>query len=393
MTGAGGWRDALRERLRPGMLVQLAVWLSSVGLCTALLVGQTGGAPVVGVARGRIVQLGVAWDSLVEAVPVKLFQSVRRGEVVALLDDSVLEAQIVQVEAEIARLRAEHEEAQKLLEAEFDEREAGWDADGRSFARDASELAIRLREVQVDLEYDCALRDGLRAQAGSLTRLVERGHAPAVELELARAEAVATERRCEESERLAAELAQRLADAETLRDRHRLHEPARPARDAAVEQLSQAIAVQRGLLQELEAMRAQCILRSPFDGTIVAIARRAGDAALARPGEGEIRQRGEAVRPGDAVVAVAADVASEIVAWVVEGSAHTPQPGARVELITTGPSPRVTRSSIESVGATVERLPERLWVHQVPVWGRPFVVPVPAGFDVAAGDRVEVRLR
>jgi hypothetical protein len=60
---------------------------------------------------------------------------------------------------------------------------------------------------------------------------------------------------------------------------------------------------------------------------------------------------------------------------------------------TTGAKRRVTRSAIASVGSTIDRLPERLWENQIPRWGRPFLVPIPQGLEVVAGERVEIRFQ
>jgi multidrug efflux pump subunit AcrA (membrane-fusion protein) len=363
-------------------------------LCSLLLARQAASPQLVGLARGRVVQLAVPWAARVDAVSVKLFQRVRRDDVVAILDHGVIAARIEQVQAEIARLRAEHDYERELLEAELGSRRSEWDAEERAFARDATELAIRLREARVELEYDRAMLAGLNASAGSFDALVTAGHAAPTELELARAEATATAKRAAENERLVSDLEARLADAQGRAQRHQGLEPRVPSETPAFDQLQHAIGVQLGLLAELQVQRAQSILRAPFDGMIVEIQGRAGEAALRRPGEGDLRRPGEVVGAGEPVVAIAEERPTEVLVWALDGPGGGVKPGAAIELTSDAPRRQVAVSTIQSVGATMERLPESLWgVERVPRWGRPFLVPIPEGFDVAAGGRVAVRLR
>ena len=383
---------------RPGqrrdLAVQVGVWFVAAAACVVLLVMREGSPHLVGVAQGRIAQLSVPWATRVEAVPVELFQPVRSGEVVALLDDDVQEAQIAQVRAEIARLKAEHAQTVAVLDAEAGERLARWNANGRAFARDSAEYAVRIQEVRVDIEEDRGLLEGLRAKADLYEKLVERGHASVGELEVARSEAAAIAGRLKENERLAADLAQRQREAQERFGSYGRQPPPAVPRDAAEDQLAQAIKVQEGLLRELEVQRSQCILRAPFDGIVVPLHGRAGDAAMRVPGEGDLRRKGEVVGPGDPVVAIATEKPTEVVAYALAGG-HGPKlrPGMEVELSTVGLPRQVGRSRITAVSPTVERIPDRLWRNaQFPEFGRPCTLPLPDGFRVAAGDAVEVRI-
>jgi multidrug efflux pump subunit AcrA (membrane-fusion protein) len=280
--------------------LQAGVWVAAAALCGFLLARHVETPRLPGLARGRVVQLAVPWAARIDSVPVELFQKVARDEVVAILDHGVLAAQIDQVEAEIARLRSEHDHEQDVLDAELGARHSEWDAEGRAFARDATELALRLREVQVELEYDRAMLAGLNANVASLEALVAAGHAAPAELALARAEATAIAKRGAESERLASDLAARTQEAMSRAERHQDLAPLRPSISTASDELEYAIRVQLGLLGELQAQRALCILRAPFDGVVVEAHGRAGEAALLRSGEGGIRRPGEVVGAGSA---------------------------------------------------------------------------------------------
>jgi hypothetical protein len=93
------------------------------------------------------------------------------------------------------------------------------------------------------------------------------------------------------------------------------------------------------------------------------------------------------------VIAVAADRPSEVVAYVMDPGGSRLRSGLGVELMS-GAARQVAVSEIQAVGPVVERLPESLWGDtQLPRWGRPLLVRIPPGFDVAVGEMVDLRLR
>jgi multidrug efflux pump subunit AcrA (membrane-fusion protein) len=196
----------------------------------------------------------------------------------------------------------------------------------------------------------------------------------------------------EEGERLVAAMERRLEEAEALRAQYLDRPLEEPPLHAAAAHMAHAVAVQQGLLRELETQRSQCVLRAPFDGRVVEVRRRAGEVALERPGDGELRRAGEVVTAGDPVVAIAAEHPTEVVAYAPEG-ATAYRPGREVVLIAAGSDTRAV-SRIAAVSPTVERVPERLWPPTgVASWGRPFVVPIPSGFKIGSGDAVTVIVR
>ena len=382
------WFDWPRESV-----IQLVVWVLAVVACLAIATWRSGSDGIVGVARGRIAQLSVPWSARVTAINVEPFQPVRRGEVLALLDDSLLRAQITTVRAEIERLRAEHVQDEGLLDADVRSRAADWAADDRAFEADAARLAVEQREVQVELDYDRALLVGLQANVARLDDLLARGHAAPSELELVRAEADATARKIAQNERLLADLERRHREAQGRSESFAARAPLRPSRSTAARHVAEAIAVQEGLLRELEAQREQCILRAPFDGRVVEIQGRAGEMAMRRAGEGTIRRPGEVVGPGEPVVVVAAERPTEVVAYAPDGRGAEVRPGIEVIVMATGSLRQRGSARIAAVSPTIERLPERLWPSPLfPQWGRPFVVPLPEGFLATAGDRVRVHI-
>ena len=142
--------------------VPLAVWLSACALALGLAVHRSGRGDIVGISRGRVVHVAapiagrIAW---VEALPGA---EVRRGQVVAQLDDGVVAGQIAAVEAEAQRLRAEHAEVQSLLDADVANRRLEWTAENRAFVADAVALERAAHELDTVLAEDGRTLEGLR---------------------------------------------------------------------------------------------------------------------------------------------------------------------------------------------------------------------------------------
>lgn len=392
MSRTGVARQWFRYRVTP--VVQITVFLAAAAGAAALFRYRSDSFSAVGMARGRISHVSATYDARVKHIPVQLYQEVRKGQVVAVLDDAVVAAQMTAVSAEMARLRAEYAENQAILDADLGDRLARWDAENRAFANDLVQLSLSSQELKAVLEYDRALLEGLRATMQSTEQLAGSGLGPLADFQLAKAEYEATVKKIEENERLLARLTAERQTAEQRQAAHLQRRPVSPATEAAWEHLRQAIAVQQGLMSELQAQRAEYVLRAPFDGIVVEIQGRAGDAALQRPGEGIVRGPGEVVTPGDPVVTIAEGRPTEVVAYADSDQATRLHPGLDVELVTTGPMRQRARAAVIAVSPTVQRLPERLWMDpRVPQWGRPFLVMIPPDMMLNAGDRVMVRKR
>ena len=384
------WRVA-RYHLFPllvfGGAIVLAVWL--LGRYSE----QSGS--VAGIARGRVSQVSATYAGRIRSIPVRLSERVSKGQVVALMDDKLLVAQISTISGEIDRLRAEYEKERSILQSDVANRHSEWVAENRVFAGDVAQLKIKMMELKTVLEEDRALLKGLAVEMAETSRLVSAKVLPAVELERVRAahEALAAKIRVNEGDLLKLLAAERKAAQDRTRDYAR-HTPLLPSEEIDLEHLHKAIQVQKGLIQELEAQRSETILRAPFDGIVIEVQPRAGDAVLRRPGEGVMRRVGEVVAPGEPILAIAETSPSEIIAYAGERQMKALSTGAVMEIRTRTHPVRMGWSRAVAVTPTIERLPERLWANpQLPTWGRPFLVSIPRELKLTPGELVWVRQR
>ena len=192
---------------------------------------------------------------------------------------------------------------------------------------------------------------------------------------------------------------QRLEEAKTVlgqtqqrRDEFNTHEVPEQSEDAALEAIRKQIAVQeeimKGLLEQLAAWKTRRAveLKSPIDGIIIPIHGQRNDALLQRPGEEILRRPGEVVRAGDPILAVAEAEPTEVVAYVNEQQLGLLKEQMPVELVKTHVPPQIGQSKVAAVGPTIELMPQRLWRNpNLPQWGRPVLIDIPAGLRARAG--------
>lgn len=364
----------------------LAVWL------LGRHAGQSGS--VVGIARGGVFQVSATYVGRIKSIPVRLFDRVSRDQVVAVMDDELLAAQIATISGEIDRLRAEYEQERSMLDADVANRQSKWVAENRVFVGNVAQLKIQMLGLRTVLEEDRPLLKGLALEVTNASRLVKDKALPEIELVRAKAAHAALAAKIRENEGALKQLeAERKAAQERTGDFAR-HTPVLPSHEIDSEHLRKAIQVQEGLIRELEAQRAETVLRAPFDGIVIEVQLRAGDAAMRCPGEGVVRRVGEVVAPGEPILAIAETSPSEVIAYAGEHQMNDLREGAVVEIRTRTQPPQTGRSRAVAVAPTVERLPERLWANpQLPAWGRPFVVSIPPRMKLSPGELVWVRWR
>jgi len=119
-------------------------------------------------------------------------------------------------------------------------------------------------------------------------------------------------------------------------------------------------------------------LRSPLSGTVVKVHRRPG----------------QAVQAGDAILEVASDRGTAIVAYLrQEQQQINPTKGQPVQVYLRRRPAQTLVGKVESVGGQVESIPNRqLRDQKVPEWGRPVrvLVPTDSGIELLPGEVVSL---
>ncbi len=382
MSGAGRipipWKHRWR-RFRYGVLP--LVGMAACAAATLYLWGQQGLVPqAIGEVESVRVDVTAAADG--ELVPLAggqwtLFDEVELNQVVAQLDDSPVRARLATHAEELARLRKLLEaEAAKLAVSEAD-RAQKHSADAVRLKVEAEQRRLTVLDRRIQVETDTLELDRLNARVSCLTPLFAKKLIS--ELEIKNEKAL----RDEATKRLASNT-KALGEAETqlraAEERVRQLPPQLAAdRTKELAPLAAAVAVQQGLIRELELSTNKLAIRAPIRGMICAVFRRPG----------------ETVRTGDPILTLAAGSGRYIVSYVRQDYRFTPRVGMPVEIRSLhapicSPLPAI----VERVGPQLEMVPQ----HQcrdprIPEWGLPVRIALPQGCPSRPGELVEVNFK
>ena len=176
-------------------------------------------------------------------------------------------------------------------------------------------------------------------------------------------------------------LTQVQADLRDTRERQNTYEQRYPVfsvLDQVLAPLRAAVTVQERRIAELSLDRSMLALRSPMDGVVSELVRRAG----------------ETVMTGEPILTVSASQPSEVLIYVSAGQVNQFRVGMPVELEMVGRDhPRMmARSQVLGVGPAAVQLPMRLWQSPtVPEWGWPIGIAVSHKLQLLPGELVGVR--
>jgi HlyD family secretion protein len=336
-------------RVPAGLLVlaaALGFWYLSRGM-------STGSAQITGYAEALVHSVAPLQGGRIKAIPVRLGQPVRAGDVVAVLDSQPLVLQR-------ARLQAELQQAVARLAAE----------------RDLQGAQLQRGELQIVRLSSAA--DRARAELQELDRQIERLEGLLAE-RLVRATEIEALRRRQRA--LAAEVAAH--DAAAARDREGLGRRARGADEQQrrleqrLEPFRAAVQVHEAALREIDHAIAQMTLRAPVDGTIGAITRRPGEVVLS----------------GAEVLTVITAGPGRVVAFVPERLSRPIAPGAPVRLRRSGLFGGAVRGRVVELAPLVEEVPVRARPSPtVPAWGRRVVIHIEGPAVLLPGEAFHVGL-
>lgn len=390
-------RSHLSGRLRPHILPVL-IWLAAAVGTGVLFHHRSQRFEILGIAQGNVREIAATCTGRLKSVPVQLFEEVRKGDVVAVidtvLDNEHLEAKLATASAEIQHLQAELVHTQERLLAEAANLETDRIAAQRRFSVDTENARLRILELKTLIETDRIMLENLQLdnQIFVTRNLSDQDDATHYERQKMKLEYNALAKKIEENEHLLEQAETDLKQARQRSDEFVQRQPGHPAMDSALEVIHRAIKVQEQRVEELSARRAALVLKSPIDGVVSQILRR----PVRRTGEGVVRQMlgraGEAVLEGDPILTVADSESSEIIAWVGGEHLSRVREGMVVELVKENKPAQIASSQVTYLGPIMEVIPQQLWiVPDIPQWGRPMLIPIPPGLKLIPGETVGIR--
>jgi multidrug resistance efflux pump len=378
-------------RLHPQVLPFL-VWLAVTAAVAMLFYRGSQRFEVVGIAQGEVAQVCAPVDGRLKTVYVQLFDDVNKGEVVAALDDELVTAKIATVAATAEHLRSQLVPAQQQLLADMAARELDRAEEQRRFAVDVERARLDILGLKAQIAADRIIFEDHAAEVKIATDLLAKNAIAPYELDKAKVLYEALAKKIQETETQLAQAEEQLKETQRRQDTFAAQTPQHPSVDAALEAIRKEAAVQEKLMDELGIQRKALIMTAPIDGVVVQILGRANEVALHRAGEGVLHKPGEVVLAGQPILVIAQSKPKEIISYARESQIGQIMAGAKVELVKKTAPAQIAQSEVTYVGPVVEQLPARLWPNpNIPQWGLPFLIRVPEGMKLTAGEVVGIR--
>jgi len=388
-------------------VVPAVVWLAAVAVIVGLLYQRSKRFEVVGIAHGQVRHVAATCTARIKSIPVQLFEAVKEGQTVAIVDtvldneqqiEAEIKTQFAAASAEIKHLAAQLVPTQDTLVAEELDREVNLDAEMRRFLVDVENTRLRILELSALIASDQITLEDLAVEVKVLQNLVQQDAAAPYELERIQVQYNSLAKKIQENQLLLDQAKADLTQTQVRSDEFAKRQLQHPSIDNALEVIRNEIKVQerlvQGLLSQLEALKARRTLelKSPIDGIVIPIPVRANEALTQRPGEKMMARPGEVVNTGDPILAVAATEAVEIIAYISEMQSGLVRENSTVELIKSCEPLQIAQSQVTSIGPTMELMPQRLWRNpNIPQWGRPVLIKVPIGLKLIPGELVGIR--
>jgi multidrug resistance efflux pump len=387
-------------------LLPIIVWLAAVACVIGLFTRRSQRFEIVGMARSPVLHVSVNCQARLKAIPVKLFENVKKGQTVAVIDTVLdneqprleLQTQLDTILAQIEHLSAQLVPTQETLLAEESDREINHIARMRTFDSDIENARIQILSLRSQIASDQITLDDMAMEVKITRNLVEQKAIAPYEQEKAQAQYNALAKKIEENKNLLEQAKADLEQAKQRREEYAKSLPFNPSVDDALEVIRKEIDVQKrlmdGVLAQIEALKARESLevKAPADGVVIPIQQQANEARMRRAGENIIRQPGEVVTAGEPILAIAQARPSEIVAYVWDRLLGQVEENMPVEIIKDREPPQRARSQITQIGPTMELMPEQMWLNpNIPQWGRPVLIEIPEGLELIPGEMIGIR--
>ena len=361
-------------------IIPVLVWLGALVCVVMLFRYRTQRFEILGIAQGHVRQITSTCSGRLQTIQVELFDKVKKGDTIALidtvLDNENLQAQLAVISAEIEHLKAQLVPTKEQLIFDSDREKTNIIATQRRFNVDIENARLRLLELKTLIEVDRMALEGLDLDVKISKELVDEDAIAVYELQKAQNQYSITAKRIQENERLLMQAEKDLKQAAQRQEEFAQRQQQYPSVNSALKVIQKAIAVQEQRMDEIIARRQVLVLKSPIDGMVSMV----------------LHGSGEAIVEGDPIVTVAEMEPSEIIAYVDEKQAGLIEERMPVKVMKSTNPAQISSSQVVNVGSTVEMMPQRLWRNpNIAQWGRPILIKIPPDFKLLPGELVWIK--
>jgi|GEM_PF-2307943 len=367
---------------------------------------QTQTWEVSGIEPGRLTEIRVT-----------LFNPVMAGEVLAVIDDTPLLAEIVIARKSVDQTQAEVDSLRHTLRVAAEEVASDWNADLRRFHVDVEKarlkglsLSLNRAELLASIGRQTALAKSHKSRGAILETQVA-----TAELEFRRQETLVLQRAGSKAQAESAKISWLAARSEMALNSTQIEDALQRITEAEVALTSMAAQAKENELQESESLARLAAFNAiqpdalPFadDSRLLAlhvnveVQRARVDALLLRrenlmirAGAAAVVQRidakpGQAVLAGEAIVTLAAKHSQLILAWAPPAISKRLKAGDDLLVSSAGTKP--LKATLLRLGPAVEELP--LAMRRNPAiaeYGHPFLIGLPENAEFIPGESVQV---
>jgi multidrug resistance efflux pump len=369
--------ERMTDRLEdfPGGALNFGIWLAAAAAVVAILGTRAARVEYVGIARAVEHEISSPTPGTLARVLVDLYQEVEQGDLVAVLDDAEVAAELEVAAAELRTLESQLADAGSGVVAGT---AVDWQSERRRFEVDVEERRLEELRLKVEIESDRVEKQRLELKLARLQPLRDSGAIALDDYDDARFALQKVATRLDENLLLLARTREELDAALRRRDAFvgRSKGSEEGSGSGYLAAVRAAIDAQAARVAAAHARRAALTLTAPVSGTVTLIGGRAGQAVVA----------------GEPIVVVARPSEGDVVAWLPERDGRHLEVGQRVWLRSANRDVALSESYILRVAPTVAMLPERLWQRRdMPEYGRAVMVASVEGLSLLPGETVRIR--
>ena len=348
----------------------LIAWVGAMAVLAYLVTTQFQVVDAIGVLESQVVAIVPLVDGKIQSIGVAEFDQVEVNQVVATLDDAVLQAEKRAAQAQITQLRA-------TLEAAIQDIERERMTDLRRFETDEESARLDLLDRIVSLESDKAELARVSLLLTAQSRLVEQGIVARQTYEDLTIREEGLKTRIEENEKAILFVREKLA--ETTKRKQAYLESAAPAMGDSASRLlapiRESIHVQQAEVDRLTELMEQHILRAPIAG-VVTLASALGRSSMPTGAPIIAGIPGESVMAGVPFLEITNPQTARVNAWIEESRVNDAiREGAQVQVISRRTPREIAQGAVVNVGSRIEQFPLRADpMAMPPKWGLRVVI-------------------
>jgi len=323
------------------------IWGIAVGLAFFLVGRQQVFVDAIGVAESQTTLVAPLLDGTVHSLAVDVLDEVTAGQVVGMMDDSLVRAELTVAESLLDQARAALEAESRRFAQEQLLQEASTRDDERRFVVDEERARLDHLDRVIQHETDKVDLERLAVQVKRQEAMRNQHVLDDATYDETR---LAYEVLRTKVERDAEAIALAEANLKTAAERRNRLNPVdfdSSVTDAVLKSLQADIAAQQAAVMEVQSRREALVLRAPVKGRVASIVRRPGESMLA----------------GDPIMTIVGEYSTRVMAYVDERAPLTFHVGDAVEVLSRTHPKTVANGTILKVGAHMEPFPLRLLTY------------------------------